>query len=280
VTAEPLGSPELVVPTFTSLLDLRQTDGNVFEGYCAQARPGQAFGGHVAAQALVAAGRTVPPDRPAHSLHCYFIRPGRVDSPVSYLVDRTRDGRSFTTRHVTAEQHGKTIFSMIASFQRPRGHYDRQDRGPDLPPIPAASDRLDWRPPGMEEHPAATSDRVIDVRLADRQADEGRVRMWLRIRDRLDDAALSHAGALAYLSDLNLALTATLPYPDGSARPITSLDHALWIHRPFRADDWLLASYRSPVAFGSRGLTTGEYHDQAGQLVASVTQEVLFPADR
>jgi acyl-CoA thioesterase II len=274
------------------LLDLEQIEVNIFRGRSPDETVQRVFGGQVAGQALVAAGRTVPADRPVHSLHAYFIRPGDPSVPLVYTVDRTRDGRSFTTRRVTAIQHGKPIFTLSASFHR-------QETGLEhAAPMPAAPPAETLRP-NAERIAAATGaplprqfqDRPIDLRtvgplsiemgldpaLRGLQHHENLV--WVRVTEELPDDPLLHVCLMTYVSDLTLLETVALEHGMSWFDPrITgaSLDHAMWFHRPFRADQWLLYAQESPVASGARGLVRGQVFTAAGDLVVSVMQEGLI----
>ncbi|WP_018636126.1 acyl-CoA thioesterase [Parafrankia elaeagni] len=306
-------------PDFADLLTLDSVDRDIFRGLCHAGAPMRAFGGQVAAQAQVAAGRTVDPDRRMHSLHGYFLRPGRTDSPIVYLVERIRDGRSFTTRRVSAVQNGETIFSMSASFQLPRDAEEtHQLRAPD---VPGPENLPRWWEP-IDEAPEFRPFLLIDIRsprglggragrteasratdgtgratgspeaagsagsagsatggppaAPESTPDDGmpRQNVWVRVDQTLPDDPLLHVCALTYLSDLTLSSTAYLPYAGLPGRlDIVSLDHAMWFHRPFRADDWLLFAQDSPSAGGGRGLSRGVFFNQDGQAVASAIQE-------
>jgi acyl-CoA thioesterase-2 len=254
--------------TEPNMLALTRLDDDVFEGWCHDGRPGAVYGGQVAAHALVAAGSTVEADRLPHSLHAYFVRAGRADEAVQYRVDRVRDGRSFATRQVSAVQRGETIFTMLASFQRAEGGFDHQFTETDLPDLPG-----DEPVPSPIRNSAVGS--LIDMRLADRDWDGARQRLWLRTCERLTDDPLIHAAALTYASDMFLALTSILPHNSGGLMPVTSLDHAIWFHRPFRADEWLLSAQHSSTAAGSRGFSSADLLTAEGILVATVQQEAL-----
>ena len=270
------------------LLDLEQVEVNIFRGRSPEERVQRVFGGQVAGQALVAAGRTVPADRPVHSLHAYFIRPGDPSVPIVYLVDRVRDGRSFTTRRVSAVQHGKTIFTLSASFHHPEPGPEHAEPMPDVPPpdtVERNSDRL-ARMLG-EANPRAW-DNPIDLRSVGPMSAEAagdpslrttRNLIWLRVDGDLPDDPLLHVCLMTYASDMTLldsVLTGHgLTWLDGRTSG-ASLDHAMWFHRTFRADRWLLYSQESPAAFGARGLARGEVFTADGQLVVSVMQEGLI----
>ncbi|MBB4687862.1 acyl-CoA thioesterase [Amycolatopsis jiangsuensis] len=260
----------------SQLLKLEPLELNLFRGWCHQGSPQRAFGGQVAAQALTAAGSTVPSERHVHSLHGYFIRGGRTDTPIIYEVERTRDGGSFTTRRVVAIQNGESIFSLSASFQLEADSSEHQARMPEAPPPDEASAGE------QDESPIMLS--AIEVRFVSDPGtglpDNGRgprQRMWVRAKEALPDTPLAHVCALTYISDIRLAGTAWLPHRDEPGIPqITSLDHAVWFHRSFRADEWLLFDMESPSYAGTRGLTHGEFYTTDGRLAASVTQEVLM----
>ena len=258
----------------------------------------RSFGGQVAAQALVAAGRTAG-DRVVNSLHSYFLRPGRPSDPLVYLVDRLRDGGSFTTRRVDAVQYGETIFSLSASFKRPEEGDIHQRPMPAVRPPQDSRDLLGGRP-GPDDgrdsptrmilelrgpDPAsAMSGADLDVGRGGRSVDDSEVpqrRSWMRAAERLPDDQLMHVCALAYMSDLTLAGTATLRHDiDPEDLLLASLDHAMWFHRPFRADEWLLFSVESPSSSDGRGLASGEFYTEDGLLVASVMQEALIRRTR
>ncbi len=269
------------------LLDLEQIEVNIFRGRSPDERRQRVFGGQVAGQALVAAGRTVPADRPVHSLHAYFIRPGDPAVPIVYTVDRVRDGRSFTTRRVSGIQHGKTIFTLSASFHHPEPGPVHADPMPDVPPpelVERSSDRLARV---LGEVPSPVFDNPIDLRsvgpLSAEAARDPSLRttrnlIWLRVDGELPDDPLLHVCLMTYASDMTLldsVLTGHgLSWLDGSTSG-ASLDHAMWFHRPFRADRWLLYVQDSPVAYGARGLAHGEVYTAEGELVVSVMQEGL-----
>jgi acyl-CoA thioesterase-2 len=233
------------------------------------------FGGQVAGQALVAAGRTVPEDRAVHSLHAYFIRPGDPVVPIVYTVDRTRDGHSFSTRRVTAIQHGRAIFTLSASFHRPETGLEHQVPMPDAPD-----------PEGLPER--STRLRPVEIRYAGEPpwsrgnglaAREPRSMVWMRARGPLPDDALFHVCAVAYASDMSLLDSVLLAHGlswDAEGLAAASLDHAMWFHGPFRADEWLLYAQESPAASGARGLAQGRIFRRDGRLIASVVQEGLI----
>jgi acyl-CoA thioesterase II len=270
------------------LLDLEQIEVNIFRGRSPDERRQRVFGGQVAGQALVAAGRTVLADRPVHSLHAYFIRPGDTAVPIIYTVDRVRDGRSFTTRRVTAIQHGETIFTLSASFQHPEPGPEHADPMPDVPPPEAVEQTSDRLRRTLGEAHAAVYWHPIDLRsigpMSVEAARDSAQRttsnfIWLRVDGDLPDDPLLHVCLMTYASDVTLldsVLTGHgLSWADGRTSG-ASLDHAMWFHRPFRADRWLLYAQHSPVAYGARGLARGEVFTADGRLVVSVMQEGLI----
>ncbi len=281
-----MGTP---VDRLVELLDLEQIELNIFRGRSPEEELQRTFGGQVAGQALVAAGRTVDGDRPVHSLHAYFLRPGVPGVPIVYQVDRIRDGRSFTTRRVLGIQQGRSIFALTADFHLPeQGGIEHQDTMPDVPApedLPSALEEVGAR---LGELPPFISRRQpFDIRYVDRlrwtkeelTGVEPRSGVWLRTNGALPDDPLIHVCALTYASDMTLLDSVRVPVePLWGHRhfDMASLDHAMWFHRPFRADEWLLYQQASPVAHGARGLARGEIYDRSGRLVVSVMQEGLF----
>lgn len=268
--------------TFESLMDLlvlEQIDDDLFRGASPDTDVQRVFGGQVLAQALSAATHTVEPDRDVHSLHAYFLLPGDPAAPIVYTVDRSRTGRSFSTRRVVARQHGRNIFVMSASYQVPQPGLDHADPIPDapdpdgLPTIPDAAgpsgDGLDalWNVL-YRKWTAFDIRRVPDTPPGQRQ-------VWLRTSAPLPDDQRLHTAVLAYVSDLTLLSTTLIRHqltPHTQVQ-IASLDHAIWFHRPARLDQWLLYDQASPSASGSRGLATGRIFGHDGTLVATVVQE-------
>lgn len=229
------------------------------------------FGGQVAAQALLAACRTVHDDRLPHSLHAYFIRVGRPDVPLLYEVDRTRDGRSFATRHVTVVQGGRVILELLSSFQHPEPGADWQMEGTTAGEVPPHRDN----PP----HPRlAHLSNHLDVRLVEpRHPKTWRVHpYWFRTDPPVGDDAASNAALLTYVSDIALMASAREPGVEQPMRDRASLDHAIWFHRPPHVDDWLLFTTEPVAQIGTRGMVRGTFHDQAGRLIATVAQEALL----
>ncbi|WP_030265354.1 acyl-CoA thioesterase [Streptomyces sp. NRRL B-24484] len=283
---------EQVAP-FVELLRIEELDENLFRGRCHAGAPMRAFGGQVAAQALTAAGRTIGAERSVHSLHGYFLRPGDPTRPIVYQVDRVRDGSSYATRRVTAVQRGEAIFTMSASFKRPESSVERQRT---MPPVPGPEELPDpfvaWERANPEDFAKATGFRALEMRFLPADAPGMPAELagvpqqfvWLRTGTPLpDDDPLLQVCALTYLSDLTLASTTALhlePHRFGRKEPrrtlLASLDHAMWFHRPFRADEWLLFAQRSPSASDGRGLALGEFYNRDGLLVASAVQETLL----
>jgi acyl-CoA thioesterase-2 len=280
---------QAAVDELLRVLDLEQRDEMTFRGISPPVGPQRVYGGQVAGQALVAAGRTVDPSRVVHSLHGYFVRPGDPVEPIEYQVENIRDGRSFSVRRSVALQHGKTIFFMSASFHRTEDGLDHQGPAPlDVPgpdEVPTMTDRLARYPErlgiwSLVPHPIDV--RYVGepgwVRPGDRPADP-RQRAWMRIDGKLPDDPLLHACALTYASDTTL-LDAVLSVhgevwgPGGVIG--ASLDHALWFHRPFRADEWFLYDCWSPSASGARGLANGRMFTADGRHIASAVQEGLL----
>ena len=290
----PAASRPLTVPIaladLLDLFDLEPLEINIYRGRNRDIGTGRVFGGQVLAQALVAARRTVDEPREAHSLHGYFILPGDLTAPIVYFVDRLRDGSSFSTRQVAAIQHGRTIFNLSVSFQVAESGYEHQTPMPDVPPPEQLTNELDLIREIADKIPESlreviTQDRPIDFRPvspSDPFHPEPRepVRyMWLRAIDRLPDEQIIHQAVLAYASDYGLLGTALLPHgvaPRSPTIQLATLDHALWAHRPFRADEWLLYAMDSPAAAGARGFSRGSFYTRDGTLVASVAQEGLM----
>jgi acyl-CoA thioesterase II len=271
------------------LLDLEQIEMNIFRGRSPAERQQRVFGGQVAGQALVAAGRTVPEDRHVHSLHAYFIRPGDPSVPLVYTVDRVRDGRSFTTRRVSAVQHGKVIFTLSASFQVAEEGLSHQASMPEvpgpetLPPFhermekifgPQDNDFFHRRPVDLRHVTPLTWEAARDPELSGPES-----KVWLRVDGELPDDPLLHVCLMTYASDMTLLDTVLLNHARAWGDKKTmgaSLDHAMWFHRPFRADRWLLYAQDTPNAAGARGLARGQVFTQEGELVVSVVQEGLI----
>jgi acyl-CoA thioesterase II len=272
-----------------SILDLEELELNLFRGRTPKEDRIRVFGGQVAGQALVAAGRTVE-EGTVHSLHAYFLRPGDPSIPILYQVDRIRDGRSFTTRRVVAIQRGDAIFNLSASFQREEQGLEHQLPMPPAPDPESLPDFKQRTEPLLAKAPPElrrwlARERPIDIRhvsAADYlhpEKREPRQLVWIRAGGRLPDAPfLLHQCVVAYASDMTLMDTATLPHAISwwdNRFQMASLDHAMWFHRRFRADEWLLYAQESPTASGGRGFTTGTLFRRDGTLVVSVAQEGL-----
>lgn len=279
------------VTALLETLDLEQLELNLFRGRQPDERRQRVFGGQVAGQALVAAGRTAG-SRGVHSLHAYFLRPGDPLIPILYEVERTRDGRSFTTRRVTAIQHGRPIFTLSASFHIEEETFDHQST---MPEVPGPEALPDWQEQmrgvlqsrddvDEETRSWIERDRAIESRHVELIDYFGakqlpRADIWVRANGKLPDDPLLHQCVVAYASDMTLLDTAARPHPVrllGQGIEMASLDHAMWFHRPLRADEWLLYSQQSPSMSGSRGFTLGHFFRRDGALVASVVQEGLF----
>jgi acyl-CoA thioesterase-2 len=265
-----------------ALLDLERLEVNLFRGVSWKDDRPRVFGGQVAGQALVAAGRTVDPGREVHSLHGYFLRPGDPSVPIIYEVDRIRDGKSFITRRVVAIQHGEAIFNLQASFHRPETGLDHQLEMPEAPApesLPRA-DELEPPSPGK-----LWARQPIDIRYVDGPpwlgtlSPAGRQLVWIRAAGTLPDDPVLHTCVVAYASDYTLLGSSLLPHGRSYFRDdimMASLDHAMWFHRPFRADEWLLYSQSSPSASGGRGLAMGAIFRRDGIHAVSVVQEGLI----
>jgi acyl-CoA thioesterase II len=272
-----------------TILDLEQLEVNIFRGLSPDESVQRVFGGQVAGQALIAAGRTVPPERHVHSLHAYFLRPGDPTIPIVYEVDRIRDGRSFTTRRVVAVQHGKAIFHLSASFQITEPGVDHQAAMPEAPDpesLMTMSERREAA--GIPSSERWERPRPIDLRYVDSPPwlplgdiePRNTQQVWFRANGEMPDDPLLHVCAVTYASDMTLldsALLANgLTWDDNRKVMVASLDHAMWFHRPFRADDWLLYDQQSPSASGGRGLAIGRLFTRDGRHVVSVVQEGLL----
>jgi acyl-CoA thioesterase-2 len=267
------------------LLDLEPIEVNIFRGVQPDEERQRVFGGQVASQALMAAGRTVDNGR-VHSLHSYFLRPGDPTVPILYEVDRIRDGKSFTTRRVVAIQHGEAIFNLATSFHVDEVGLEHQFPMPEVPPpeeLPTLPERLaPWREELAEwfDRPHPIDQRHIGE-LAWRHGtttQEPYQRLWIRADGELPDDPLLHACVATYASDMSLFDTILQPHPvrwDDPNFMGASLDHCMWFHRPFRADEWMLYDTDSPVATAARGLARGFLFDREGRLAVSIVQEGL-----
>ncbi|WP_114560065.1 acyl-CoA thioesterase [Desertihabitans aurantiacus] len=280
------------VQELVALLELEEIEQTLWRGSQPATLLQRAFGGQVLAQALVAAHRTLPGDVAVsvHSLHAYFLRPGRTDAPIIYDVEVLRDGRSFSTRRVLARQGGAVIFTVSASFHVPEPGLEHQDPVPDDVPPPERCPLLSEAMENLSGRRASMWQAewgALEVRYAGDSRPGGvlsperhpaRARVWIRVAGELADDPVLHQAALAYASDLTLLAVSVVPHPvlfGGPGLQAASLDHSLWFHRPFRADRWLLYDQVSPSARSSLGLSTGRLF-QDGALVATVAQEGLI----
>jgi len=275
-----------------ALLDLEKIEENVFRGLSPAEPIQRVFGGQVLAQALAGATRTVDSARSCHSFHAYFLRPGDPKVPILYEVDRSRDGGSFTARRVVAIQHGVPIFTLAASFQRAESGFEHQSKMPVVPPPEELEDQqlLLLRDPALSPAIRAwvARDRPFETRAVlgrgpfdnagDRPARTPVDHIWLKTCGPLPDDNAIHRALLAFVSDLSLLDTSLLPHGKSifSNVQVASLDHAMWFHHPFRADEWLLYAQDSPSASGGRGFNRGAIYRRDGVLVASVAQEGLI----
>lgn len=273
------------------LLDLEPIEYNIYRGQNRDIGSGRIYGGQVLAQSLVAAQRTVEEDRPVHSMHGYFILAGDLSIPVVYFVDRLRDGRSFTTRRVTAIQHGHAIFNMSASFHRREEGLSHQVEMPEAPDPETLRPELEIIRERAGEigderlRRLLTRDRLLDIRRVgdedpfDDAVGPPRRLCWVRSTVPLSDDPLQHRALLAFASDYGLLVTALRPHGIGFRDPrmmVASLDHSIWFHRQVRMDDWLLYEVESPISCGARGFARGTYFARDGRVVASVAQEGLI----
>ena len=275
-----------------ALLDLERIEVDIFRGRQATVALQRVFGGQVAGQALVAAGRTVPVDRPVHSLHAYFLRPGDPGIPIVYEVDRIRDGRSFTTRRVVAVQHGKPIFNLSASFHAEEDGFEHSVAMPEVPGPDGLVTLSELMRPYAEELGGwFVRPRPIDVRYVgdppriarEKEHRQPRSRVWMRADGALPDDPLLHVCAVAYASDMTLLDSTLLAHGkawDTGDVTVASLDHAMWFHRPFRADRWWLYDQESSWTGAGRGLARGSIFTQDGRLAVSVVQEGLLRVPR
>jgi acyl-CoA thioesterase-2 len=282
------------IETLLSILDLEPLEHNLFRGRSPQVGWQRVYGGQVIGQALVAASRTVSEDRHIHSLHGYFLRPGDPAVPIIYDVDRIRDGGSFTTRRVVAIQHGQAIFSMSASFQTLEDGLEHQVEMQNVPmpeDLPSEQDLkeklLQVAPPNVRKY--WERERPIELRPVDlthyfssKKLDPVQ-HVWVRATNPLPDDQRIHQCVLAYASDMTLLDTSLFPHGKSVFSPDiqpASLDHSMWFHRPFRADEWMLYTTDSPSSSGGRGMNRGTLYSRDGQLIASTAQEGLIRLKR
>lgn len=270
------------VDALVTSLDLEQIDRNLYRGHPPYWEHGRLFGGIVAAQSLAAAYGTIE-DIHVHSLHSYFLRPGDPDIPVIYDVDPIRDGRSFATRRVVARQHGEAIYNLSASFHKAEEGFDHQGEMPDIPGPNDAPDAAAFGLTARDYLPKQWQMNGIPLDFRhfagpdDWAAGEMNRNMWVRVNGTLPDDEVTHRLMLTYLSDLALLGTSVRMHAkDFEHIMAASLDHAIWFHRPFRSDEWLLYSMTSPSANGARGFNLGHFFTEDGTLVASTAQEGLM----
>jgi len=276
-----------------SVLELERIEDNLYRGQSYRTPWGRVFGGQVLAQAIHAAQLTVPDDRTLHSMHAYFLLAGDIDMPIVYDVEHVRDGGSYTTRRIKAIQKGRPIFTMEASFQTAEEGFSHSIPMPDVPPpegllndqqigealkeqspelyrLTRVERPIECRPTrGVEQYATTTTDPCQHI--------------WIKAKGSLADTDRMHQVALTYVSDYNLLATAVLPHWAIASRKkvfMASLDHAMWFHRPFRMNDWLLYSIVSPNASNGRGYSRGSLYTRDGELVASVAQEGLIRSQR
>ncbi len=276
------------------ILDLERLEHNLYRGRSPQVEWQRVFGGQTIAQALVAAQRTVEPDRYVHSLHGYFMRPGDIKVPIIYEVDRIRDGGSFTTRRVLAIQHGQAIFSLEASFQVDEKGLEHQFALPDDVPPPEGLQTQRQLLEKAERVPEAVRrfwarERPLELRPVNLQHYESRDKLpprqnvWIRLAGPVPDDRALQSVLLAYLSDMTLLDTSTFAHGRGLFDPdiqAASLDHSMWFHRPHALDGWLLYAQDSPSSSGSRGFSRGTLYARDGTLIASMAQEGLIRLKR
>jgi len=279
-----------VLDELLELLRLERLEQNLFRGQSQDLGWGNVFGGQVLGQALSAAEQTVPEGRYAHSLHGYFLRVGDASKPIVYDVDCIRDGRSFTTRRVVAIQNGRAIFNLAASFQKQEEGFEHQATMPSVPEPDELMSELDLATKFADQIPEAfrkraLAERPIEVRPVQivhplkPQVGEPERHVWYRAAGAMPDAPSVHQYLLAYASDFNLLGSALHPHGVSWLSPgmqVASLDHAMYFHRPFRMDEWLLYAIDSPSASGARGLARGQFFTRDGVLVASTVQEGLI----
>ena len=276
-----------VLKEILDILDIETIERNLYRGRNHNTE--HVFGGQVLAQALAAAYRTVDVPHALHSLHAYFLRAGDWKVPILYEVDRIRDGRSFTTRRVAAIQHGRAIFTLSCSWQKFEEGLEHAQPMPDVPPPESLRGDLEAYEALAEQYPemsrfsfrfkAIESRQVERILMTDSHAHPPFKHTWLRARDPLPDDPEVHLALLAYMSDLDFMSTSMQPHRDKMDRASmrgASLDHSIWLHRPFRADEWLLFAKESPSASGARGFVRGHFFSRSGQLVATAAQEALI----
>lgn len=276
-----------VLQEILDILNVEQIERDLYRGQNHNTE--HVFGGQVLAQALASAYRTIEAPHQLHSMHAYFLRAGDWQVPILYEVDRIRDGRSFSTRRVAAIQHGRAIFSLSCSWQKQETGLEHSQPMPVVPPPEALRGDLEAYREVVKERPevarysfrfeAIDSRQVERILMTDGDEHPPFKHTWLKARDPLPDNPEAHIALLAYMSDLDFMSTSMLPHGRNAIREQVrgaSLDHSLWLHRPFRADEWLLFAKESPNAQGARGFVRGHFFNRAGELVATAAQECLI----
>jgi acyl-CoA thioesterase-2 len=290
IMTEPTPDPAALAASLTTLLDVEQIDVDLFRGARQPGGQGRVFGGQVIAQALQAAQRSTDAPKVAHSLHAYFMRPGDEHHPIIFRIVRDFEGRSFATRRVIATQQGQPILNMACSFQRPEEGLAHQDAMPAVPPPEELADEQAVRREMAAQvpekfHEMLLRPRPIEVRPVNPRGWINPERgdpvqhLWFRLCAPIADDPAMHRAVLAYASDMGLLGTGLIPHGVGWMHPkmqVASLDHSLWLHEAFRADDWLLYAMRSPWAGHARDFNRGSIFTRDGRLVASVAQEGLI----
>ena len=286
----PLTTSTSALAALVSLLDLEQLEHNLFRGQSPKQGWQRVYGGQVLGQALVAAVRTVSEPRSVHSMHGYFLLGGDPKHPIVYEVENLRDGGSFTTRRVKAIQHGRAIFTMSASFHKEEESFEHALPMPDVPPPEDLPSESELKKHILQHLPASMRsywerERPIEMRPVDMMRYVKREKapplqyIWMRANGTLPDDLKLHQCVLAYASDFTLLDTALIAHGKllfDTDIQLASLDHAMWLHRPFRADEWLLYAQDSPAAYGARGFCRGSIYTRDGILVASAAQEGLI----
>lgn len=273
-----------------ALLDLEQLDTDLFRGTQPETIRQRVYGGQVAAQALIAASRTVPEGFHVHSLHSYFLLAGDYNVPIIYDVERIRDGKSFATRRVLARQHGRPIYYQSLSFQKSEEGLEHQDVMPEVKGPDEGLNLMDLMKERGNDDGLSTEWAALDVRWLGNSAygldpdpmHPSRTQVWIRVDGRLTDDPIEHLATFTYASDVSLLGATLAAHPDNGPDKVqmASLDHTIWFHRPFRADEWWLYDQQSPSASGGRGLALGRIFTQDGTLVATVAQEGLIRPGR
>ncbi|WP_364518771.1 acyl-CoA thioesterase [Nocardioides sp. LML1-1-1.1] len=268
------------------LLDLERLDTDLYRGQQPETIRQRVYGGQVAAQALIAASRTVEEGFQVHSLHSYFLLPGDYTIPIIYDVERIRDGRSFTTRRVLARQHGRPIYYQTVNFQRPEEGLEHQDVMPEVKPPEEGLDLMELMTERGSDDGLSKEWAALDVRWIGNSAygldpdpmHPSKTQVWIRVDGRLTDDPMEHLATFTYASDVSLLGATLAAHPEDGPDKVqmASLDHTIWFHRPFRADEWWLYDQWSPSASGARGLALGRIFTQDGTLVATVAQEGLI----